>query len=237
MYCDEQALQRVREDRFLINRYDDWLFDQMRPFLGKRILEIGCGLGNLAHYLIRGEVVVGIDISAESIDQVRARYAAHPQVQALVYDIADETCLELGRFRFDTAISINVLEHIEDDQRALSHMWYLLQPGGVLLLVVPAFDWLYGSMDRSIGHFRRYNKQGLADILESIGFQIQFQKYLNALGALGWLVNGRLLKNKTPPQGQLRLMNPIIPLIRRLEGTISPPIGLSLFTVAHRLEG
>lgn len=236
MYCDEQALQKVREDRFLIDRYDGWLFDEMRPFLGRRVLEIGCGLGNFTHHLVDSEVLVGIDVSAKSIEQVCDRYAMNPQVHAFVADITDEACLELKRFCFDTAVSINVLEHIEDDRRALTNTWHLLQPGGVLLLVVPAFEWLYGSMDRSIGHCRRYGKQALADRLESAGFQIQSQKYLNGLAALGWFVNGRLLKQTTPPQGQLRLINPIIPLMQRLEAIVSPPIGLSLFTIARRTE-
>jgi SAM-dependent methyltransferase len=236
MYCDEQALQKVREDRFLIDRYDGWLFDEMHPFLGNRILEVGCGLGNFTNNLVDSEVVVGIDVSAESIEQVRDRYSEHPHVHTFVADITDDACLELGRFCFDTVISINVLEHIEDDQRALVNTWRLLQPGGVLLLVVPAFEWLYGSMDRSIGHYRRYGKLELAAQLESVGFQIESQKYLNALAALGWLVNGRLLKQTTPPQGQLRLINPIIPLMQRLEAVVSPPIGLSLFTVARRME-
>lgn len=236
MYCDEWALQKVREDRFLIDRYDNWLLEEMRPLLGRRVLEIGCGLGNFTHHLVDSEIIVGIDISVESTEQVRARYSAYPQVKAFAASITDGACLALSQYHFDTAISINVLEHIEDDQQALANTWYLLQPGGVLLLVVPAFNWLYGSMDSSIGHFRRYDKRLLAAKLESVGFQIQSQKYMNGLGAMGWFVNGRLLKHKTPPQGQLRLINSIIPLVQRFESVISPPIGLSLFAVARRPE-
>lgn len=237
MQYDEQSLQKVREDRFLISHYDSWLFQEMQPFLGQRILEIGCGLGNFTHHLVDRQLVVSIDISANSIAHMRDRYATHSHIHALVADITSPKCLDLAQFELDTAISINVFEHIENDVEAFKHTWQLLQPGGVLLLVVPALDWLYGNMDRAIGHFRRYSKRDLVNKLEIGGFEVQIQKYINAPATIGWLVNGRVLKRKTPPQRQLKLLNPIIPFVQRIERIVSPPFGLSLFTIASRPKG
>lgn len=234
MQSDSQALQQVREDRFLINQADSWLYQEMLPFIGERVLEVGCGLGNLTRHLAGRHLVVGIDISPSSVEYVRRRYAGYPSVDAIVSDISSPSSLELACFEFDTAISINVFEHIEDDELALEHTWELLSPGGVLLLVVPAHQLLYGTMDQAIGHFRRYDRRELADKLHNAGFEIRVQKHLNALGAVGWFFSGRILRSQTPPKGQLKLMNLIIPFVRRIERLLPPPFGVSLFTAARR---
>jgi SAM-dependent methyltransferase len=234
MEHDAVALQEVRERRLLIDRCDGWLFDEIEPFLGQRILEVGCGLGNLTRHLLERELVVGIDLSADSVTRVSARFSARPNVRAVTYDITDPSVLGLARFGFDTAISLNVLEHIEDDLLALRHMQQLLCPGGRLIAIVPAHGWLYGSMDRSIGHYRRYTREDLAHKMRAAGFHIEVQKYLNALGTLGWFVNGRVLKQQVPPKGQLRLFNLVVPFARAVECLVPLPFGLSLLSVARR---
>jgi hypothetical protein len=91
-------------------------------------------------------------------------------------------------------------------------------------------------MDRAIGHYRRYTKASARQLFRRLGFRVEKQKYVNVLGALGWFVNGRILKQQVPPTNQLRLLNRIVPVLRFLENTLPPPVGISLLTVARRVD-
>jgi len=230
----EVALQQVRERRLLIDQVDLWLYEEVVPYLGKRILEIGCGLGNLARYLTDRELYVGTDLSSESVAAVVETFSSHPNMRAYVADVTDSTFTELAHLNFDTVISLNVFEHIEDDVLALQNTRKVLQPDGKLILVVPAHDSLYGTMDRSIGHYRRYSKRRMTDTLSHARLTCVRQRYINALGALGWLVNGRILGQEVPPSGQLRSFNHLVPLLKRLERSVNMPFGISLLTVASK---
>jgi len=227
----EVALQRVREDRLLLSALDQWLFEEIEPYLGKRILEIGCGLGNFAGHLTNRELYVGVETEESSVRHVQSAFAAHPNMHALVADVTTDDYLALGQHAFDTAFSLNVFEHIQDDLTAIKHAAALLQPGGRLILVVPAHPWLYGSIDRAIGHYRRYDKQTMAGMFRQAGLDVVKLKYINALGALGWWANGRLRKQQTPPSGQLRLFNVLVPALKRIEHTVPVPFGISLLAV------
>jgi SAM-dependent methyltransferase len=210
------------------------LFEEFRPYIGKRILEIGCGLGNQLRYFLDRELVVGIDISPESVSEVKHRFQDYPNVQAYELGITDTKVLSLADSAFDTALSVNVFEHIEDDILAFAHTYSILQSGGRFILIVPAHEWLYGTMDRSIGHYRRYTKNTLARKLEDAGFGVLHQKYVNMAGALGWLVNGRLLKRQVPPTGQLKFINTLVPALKGVERRFEPLFGVSLLSIAQK---
>jgi hypothetical protein len=89
-------------------------------------------------------------------------------------------------------------------------------------------------MDRAIGHYRRYDKGTMGRKLAETGLSTVMQKYINALGAVGWFVNGRILRQQVPPSGQLRSFNHLVPLIRRVEGAVDTPFGISLLAVARK---
>ena len=230
----EFALQEVRERRLLIDRCDSWLSDEIASYVGVRVLEVGCGLGNLTCHLLDRELVVAVDLAADSVRHVSERFAKYANVQAYAYDVTDPSVLRLERFGFDTVISLNVLEHIEDDGLALRHMWQLLRPGGRLVLIVPSHSWLYGAMDSSIGHYRRYSKQDMERKLRAAGFCVESHRYMNGLGALGWFVNGRLLRQEVPPKDQLKLFNLLVPVVQLIESMVPPPFGISLLSIARR---
>ncbi|HOU11947.1 MAG TPA: class I SAM-dependent methyltransferase [Anaerolineae bacterium] len=232
MQFDEKALHEVRQTRFLINRVDDWIYEEITPFVGNRVLEVGCGLGNLFPRLHDRELIFGIDTSEESIRELKQRFIHAPNIQAQVYDICDPAVLDLKPNAFDTIISLNVLEHIADDTAALVNMRQLLTAGH-LVVIVPAHSWLYGTMDSSIGHFRRYDKEQMQVKLSQAGFEIVMQRYLNFAGALGWFVSGKILRKKTPPANQLRLFNLLVPFLRYIEANINSPVGVSLLSVAR----
>lgn len=235
MNCDESALQKVRERRLLIDQCDTWLLGLIEPFIGQRVLEVGCGLGNLTRHLLDRELVVGIDISETSVAHVNLTYGHYPNVRAVMCDVSAPTLLNLKSCQFDTAVSLNVLEHLEDDVLALERISEVLVPGGQLILIVPAHACLYGTMDRAIGHFRRYNRQELAFKLHQAGFKVRTQRYINAIGALGWLVNGRILHREIPPVTQLKLFNRLMPLVVAFERRFDTSFGLSLLSVSERV--
>lgn len=232
MEYDENAMQTVRETRFLIDEYDKWLFNECEPFLGQRILEIGCGLGNQIRYLLDRELVIGLDNCDDTVSEVQQVFIDFPNIQFTCLNITDPEVITLETLDIDTIISFNCLEHIEDDELAIQNCAKILQPDGKLVLILPAHEWLYGSMDRSIGHYRRYNKEILSKKLEQNGFNVIQQKYVNLMGALGWYLNGRVLGRKVPPSSQLRLANKIFPITRKFEDMMEPPIGVSLLTIS-----
>lgn len=231
---DESLLHEVRESRLLINRVDDWLFDEFKPYVGRRIVEIGCGLGNHFQHFLDRDFLLGFDISEPSVAEVREKFSEHPNVRGECLSITDPTVLSLASERLDTALSVNVFEHIEDDRLAFRHTFQLLQPGGKFILVVPAHQILYGPMDSSIGHYRRYTKSMLRARFVEAGFEVVTTKYVNMLGALGWLVNGRVLRRQVPPRGQLRLLNKIIPPVRAVESILPAPFGVSVLMVGQK---
>ena len=236
MQFGEAALQRVREDRLLIDQLDRWLYDEISPFLGQRVLEIGCGLGNFARHFTGRSLYIGADPSAESIAAIRETYRGYANMQAHVADATSPDFLEYGRYHLDTVFSLNVFEHIADDETAARNAAQVLQPGGVLVLVVPAHAWLYGSMDRAIGHHRRYTRTSASALFRQAALVPVTLKYTNAFGALGWFFNGRIRRQTTPPAGQLRLFNRLVPWLSRLERLVPPPFGISLIAVGRKDE-
>ena len=234
MEYSEAALQKVREDRLLIDAVDQWLYEEIAPYLGRRVLEIGCGLGNFARHLVDCDLYAGVETSPESVDYVNRVYSDRPNMHAYVADATDASFAEFARFQMDTVFSLNVFEHIEDHVAALRNARAVLQPRGKVILVVPAHMRLYGSIDRAIGHYRRYDKRMMANLFQQVGLTCLTQKYINALGALGWWANGRLRRQETPPSGQLRLFNRVVPSIKRVERAIPMPFGISLLAVAQR---
>ena len=234
MEYDEEALQAVRESRLLIDSYDSWLIEELRPYLGQRVLEVGCGLGNLLKHFVDREFVMGIEPSHETVAEAQRKFTDYKNVSIRYFSITDPSVLALQDMKFDSAVSLNVFEHIEDDDLAMKHTGLLLKPDSYFVLIVPAHQRLYGTMDSSIGHYRRYTKAMAKEKFEKNGFKVVHQKYLNTLGAMGWYVNGRFLKRTVPPTGQLRMFNKVVPILKAAERVFPPSFGLSLLTVAQR---
>jgi hypothetical protein len=127
------------------------------------------------------------------------------------------------------------LEHVGEDKTALGKIFSLLEPGGRLLLLVPSHPWLYGSIDKHLGHHRRYGKKELENKLEAVGFKVVFMKYFNRIGALGWFLNSNVLRRKRLPSFQTRIYDLLVPLLK-LEKFFPLPFGTSLLAVAEKPE-
>jgi len=215
--------------------YNDWVYRRIRPYLGDRLLEVGCGIGNMSGYYADRPLLVCLDLLVESLALVRAKLGDCPSLHTVQGDIcAEATIAALADYRFDTAVMLNVLEHIADDAGALAAIHRLLEPGGRLVLLLPAERYLYGTLDRSLGHYRRYEPATVRPLLERSGYQIELLEYMNLAGILGWFLNGRVLRRRLLPRPQLAAFNVLAPLFERLEGVIRPPRGQSLLVVCRR---
>lgn len=128
-----------------------------------------------------------------------------------------------------------MLEHIEDDLRALSQMHALLIPRGRLVLLVPAFQFLYGSVDRALGHYRRYTRKDLLPTIQRAGFFIERSFYMNVVGMAGWFWNNRIIKRTEESGKQIGVFDRYIaPLAEFTERLVPPPAGLSLIAVGRK---
>jgi 2-polyprenyl-3-methyl-5-hydroxy-6-metoxy-1,4-benzoquinol methylase len=231
-----------RINRYLVfdrlnRRYCRWQLEQFAPYLGQRVLEIGCGVGGIIDLLGPRELVYGVDVEEDVLAYAAERFRDRPECHFQLLDINEadtESLSQLCKQRFDTILCINVLEHIRDDIAALQRMEGLLAPGGTLALLVPAHLALFGPYDKVDGHYRRYNKAYLRTILQHTGFRLVRAHYLNAVGALGWWVQYKLLRRSVHGEGQLGMMNKLLPLVRVSEALVKPPFGLSLVAVCRK---
>ncbi|HYB54297.1 MAG TPA: bifunctional glycosyltransferase/class I SAM-dependent methyltransferase [Thermoanaerobaculia bacterium] len=215
--------------------YNRWLVGRFLPVLGQRVLEIGAGFGNLTKYFRGRELVVASDLDPVAVEYLKGVFRDEPSVDVRSYRFPLEPAArqELNARRLDTIVCCNVLEHIEDDRATLASMFDVLEPSGRLVLLVPALDWLYGSLDEHLRHFRRYEKDELEQKLAAAGFAVEDCRFVNRPGVLGWYVNGRILRRRLLPKGQLRAFSLLLPLLRREEEN-PPSIGMSLLAIARK---
>jgi SAM-dependent methyltransferase len=210
--------------------YNAWLLERARPFLGRDVLDAGAGVGTFTSLLAReGRSVTALEPDPDYVERLRARFAENAAVTVLE---GDATTVELDA-GFDSIVCFNVLEHIRDDAAAVERFRTMLRPGGRLLLLVPAHPSLFGAIDEVVGHERRYTTGGLRRLLEGAGFAPEVVRYVNPVGAVGWLVASRIAKTDAVPSGPLRLYDRFVPVLRLLDRA-RLPFGLSVWAVARR---
>jgi SAM-dependent methyltransferase len=159
--------------------YNNFLIGLIRKYsVGKKTLDHGAGAGTFAMPIANGDMSV---ICMEPDSNLRAGLAQSGlEVAASLDDIAASSV--------DYAYSLNVLEHIKEDRRAILDLYRCLKPGGRFLVYVPAFQILYSQMDRHVGHFRRYRRKPLIHVLQTAGFEVSTAYYVDSLGFLATLV-------------------------------------------------
>jgi SAM-dependent methyltransferase len=210
--------------------YAEWIFELIEPHLGDEVLEAGAGHGTFTEMLApKAKRVVACDISERCVDRLRERFPGDEHVEVLHGSI--DSAAASGPF--DSVVLINVLEHIEEDDGALRDARSLLKPGGRVILWVPAFSFLYSNFDRRIGHHRRYGRTGLRAQLADAGYEVQAVSYVNAVGAVAWLVLARFLRRTPTDSAPVRVFDKyFVPVLKRLERRWAPPFGQSVLAVA-----
>jgi glycosyltransferase involved in cell wall biosynthesis len=215
-----------------LKRYNAFTWDMMRPFVGRRILEVGSGTGSITRYLASREKVVATDLDPQYVELLQRTFGGKPNVEVRSLDLSRLAEDGFAPQSFDTIVCSNVLEHIEDDRAALRAMRNLLVPGGRVILIIPALQVLHGAIDRAIGHYRRYNRREIAEKLAAAGLTAEHVSYFNLLGVPGWFLNARILQRQTVPGFQARVNDRLVPLLR-LERKLKPPVGMSLLAVGR----
>ena len=215
--------------------YNRWLADRFEKSLGRRVLEIGAGFGNMTRHLTPRELIIASDLDAVALEYLRGAFRDDPSIRIASYRFPLEPGQrrELEGLALDTVVCLNVLEHIEDDVSTLADLLSILKPGGRLVLIVPAHARLYSSLDVHLRHFRRYEKPELEKKIRDSGFVLEDCRFLNRPGVFGWYVNGRVLRRRVLPRGQLSLFKLVLPLLRS-EETNPPSWGLSLLAIARK---
>lgn len=211
--------------------YLAWIVDLAAPYLDGRILEVGAGHGTFTESLAAFGEVDAVEPSDLGAATIQSRFADDPRISTCKGVVGDLP----NRAVYGSAVMVNVLEHIDDDHRALVEIRDRLLPGGHLVVWVPAFNALFSDFDRDLGHHRRYRRRQLTRLCEATGFRVVDSRYVNLVGWFSWLVIARLLKRR-PTSGRLveifdRLM---VPPIRAIESMVVPPFGQSVLVVLRK---
>jgi 2-polyprenyl-3-methyl-5-hydroxy-6-metoxy-1,4-benzoquinol methylase len=167
-----------------LQRYNSDIVQKLSKYAPRnaRVLEFGAGIGSLAQIWAKKKGIrpICLEIDPKLINIIQERgFDCHHNLE----DIDGQ---------FDFIYSSNVLEHIEDDQKALEQLYEKLMPGGILALYLPAFQCLYSDFDTAIGHYRRYEKAELISKIKNAHFVIQHCEYSDSIGFFAWLIT----KNK-----------------------------------------
>lgn len=217
------------------NNYNKWIASEMTAFLKFPALEIGSGIGNLSSHLLSKDKMILSDNDKGLVRHLKKKFVGQKNVNIINLDITRKPTQHKGIFA--SVIAVNVLEHIEDDHQALLHINQLLRKKGKLLMLVPAKQFAYTQLDKELGHFRRYEKEGLAKKLENSGFTINSIHYFNVVGLLSWMVRDKVERKSIALKTyQIKLFDFIVPFLRLVEKVFKPPIGISLVVIATKHE-
>ncbi|HEX2693279.1 MAG TPA: methyltransferase domain-containing protein [Gemmatimonadaceae bacterium] len=214
--------------------YYDWIMDSFVDHVGERSIEAGAGTGTVSDLILSRAHPKQLDLvepATNNVPILRKRFAGDSRVTVHHGYLEDL----VGSLKVDSVIAVNVLEHVEHDDKFLQAAYDLLNPGGSLLLLVPATPAIFGSLDRAFEHYRRYTRSGIERSLVHNGFEIEKLDYLNLLGVAAWFVSGRVLHRTTLGRKQVRFYDRwVIPVLRRIESVIPIPIGQSLLVIGRK---
>lgn len=205
----------------------------LKPYMRGRVLEVGCGLGANAAHLITPAVESWTFLEPD--ERLLAQVPAHVhdrrlrEGRRLIGTTAD---LAPGE-RFDTILYIDVIEHVADDRAELLRALALLEPGGHLLLLAPAFAHLFGPFDRAIGHFRRYDRRTMRAALPA-DLRVVRSAYLDAMGYFLALGNRWILRSPRLRRSHVLFWDRcMVPLSRVIDPLLAHPFGKSLVVAAR----
>jgi len=236
---NDPAGRETLEQFAAARKFNKWLFYSFVTYCKGKVLEAGSGIGNISElFLEHGFHLTATDVNEEYCIRLQQRFAGHPLLDAVMQlDLSDaglQNKYPQLHERFDTVIASNVIEHIADDRQAIRNCKDMLKQNGNLILLVPAYQQLYNSFDRQLGHFRRYNIKQLKLLLESEKMKVVHSRYFNAAGLAGWIVSGGLLKKKLIPKNQLLLFEKLVPVFKLLDTITFHGIGVSVISIANK---
>ena len=214
--------------------YLTWLAEILRPYIGDTVLEVGAGIGNMTGRLMSRRLrYVAAEKDPLHLHALRNRFLRTPNVQ--VQRIDPESASDLSPFDgcFDTVLCLNVIEYLDDTGSVLDSLCATLKPGGNLLVLVPNSPRLFGSLDRRLGHKRRFSVQNARDLLEAHGFDLAAVRTFNRAGTPPWWAYGKLFGSRNINKPVLKIFDKTVWFWRRVDRLMPWP-GLSMIAVARK---
>jgi glycosyltransferase involved in cell wall biosynthesis len=214
-------------------QYLSWMARILRPYVGDTVLEIGAGLGNLSARLMSKRLrYVATESDPLYLHALRNRFLRTPNVSVESLDPASPDAFTNWRAAFDTVLCVNVLEYVDDPAALIAGIKETLAADGDLVVLVPQGPGLFGSIDRTLGHKRRFSAAGLRQMLEAVGLRVERIHQLNKIGTPAWWFFSRLLGRRHINKVTLKLFDKSVWFWRRVD-RILPWRGLSLVAVAR----
>jgi glycosyltransferase involved in cell wall biosynthesis len=236
LYQKDQYGSNVLVDFRSARRFNTWLGDTLRPYIGDRVLEIRAGIGSLTSQFIPRDLYVASDENQDYLRYLKSYSIGKPYLRVLELDaLKSDEFLRLQE-QFDTVLMINVLEHLSDPQVALQNTHSALVAGGRAVILVPHNRDLYGTLDEAIDHQQRYSRDQLRECMEKAGFEIETIFDFNRTSAPGWYLNGKILKRTHFSPIQMKILELLMPVIRSTD-RIWPWPGISLIAIGKRDRG
>jgi SAM-dependent methyltransferase len=217
-------------------QYNRWVLSSISDAIRGRTLEVGAGIGTLSA-LVRpwcSELVL-VEPAENLCASLSARFEVDSSVTACAGLLPElvEADPDLFKPGFDTIVSFNVLEHVEDDIGLLRVAAGLLRPGGQLCLFVPSGPALYGTQDALVNHLRRYTKKSLTVALRAAGLAPVRIRYFDLFGTIPWFIHGRVLRRTTTDASLGWYDRFVIPVCKVIDRLTGPPRGKNLVAVAE----
>jgi predicted SAM-dependent methyltransferase len=222
-----------------LSNYRKYQYDLISKHVGVNILEIGAGDRSFTKQIVDNsnkkiERIISIEPSNTLMEVYDKKYELPDYVKLTNDNLFDLTPSSYGLF--DTIILIHVMEHIEEDRKAISHIYKLLKPGGKILIQVPALQFLYSVHDKMLGHYRRYNKFNFNKMVDNELYRVEKLFYNDAIGVFGSLYFFKFKKINLKSESGINLANNqgkiydkyIIPFEKWYESFLTIPFGLSL---------
>jgi len=213
-------------------RFSRWMSDVIRPWVGRTVLEVGAGIGNLTVHLVPRDHYRATDINPDYLDYLENFAVGKPYLEVGELKAEDEAGFAAIDGRFDTVLCLNVLEHLDDPVGVLRNFRRALAPGGHAIVLVPQGPRRLNSLDRALGHRLRYTPARLRERVEAAGFEVEALLDFNKAAVPGWHVNG-WMRRTSFSRIQLKFYDSMVWLARPLD-RILPWRGLSLVAICRR---
>lgn len=221
------------------DNFNKWMYSTVDKNTIGEILEIGSGIGNISSFFVDNDRHISVsDMRVEYCNVLREKFTGKNnfknvyQIDIIDPDFDKKHSNLFGQF--NSVFALNIIEHVEKDDLAIKNCLKLLKPGGQLLILVPAFMGLFNSFDIELGHYRRYTKRSLEKMFIENKLSINYSRYFNSAGILGWWVSGYILKNRNIPSGQMKLYNRLVWLFKIIDLFTNRFVGLSVIVAGRK---
>lgn len=211
--------------------YQSALIRKFAPFLSGKVLEVGSGIGQMTGHISGIPAITDLrclEPDHDFVVEFKKSFPAIPLIEGTVKDVPNEG--------WNAIVNINVLEHIKADREEIRQYYKLLKNRrGTLLLFVPARKELYAPIDKQFGHYRRYVKSELVEMIKSEGFRVREARYYDIIGYFAWWLNFRVMRSLSFDPRSVRFFDRMIfPWSSAIESKLPGlPFGKNILVIAQ----